>query len=249
MRKKRKEMQIPDNGGYMAQRRNILNPNSSFIVKEAYKSLRTNIRFSLRSEGCKTLCVISGVASEGKSITILNLAISIAESGQRVLLIDADMRRPTMHRLLVEKPTPGLSNVLAGLATCQEAVRKQLCPNLDLLFSGDVPPNPSELLGGHEMESLIETLSSDYDYILIDTPPVGVVSDACLLANLLDGALLLVRQGYAKKEEVKRTVRKLQLTGVKILGYVFNAVPAENRGYYNYYYYYGYGEHPDEKKS
>lgn len=221
--------------GFMAQRRQILNKNSSFPIQEAYKSLRTNIRFSIRGEGCRKICITSATAGEGKSITLLNLAISIAESGQKVLLIDADMRRPAVARLLVEKPVPGLSNVLAGLSTAEEAIRKEIYPNLDILFSGDVPPNPSEILSTSEMETLITKMSGRYDYILVDTPPVGVVSDACLVANILDGVLLLVRQGRTKRDEVKRAVKNLQMTDARILGYVLNGVSVEHKDPYGYY--------------
>lgn len=221
--------------GFMAQRRQILNKNSSFPIQEAYKSLRTNIRFSIRGEGCRKICITSATAGEGKSITLLNLAISIAESGQKVLLIDADMRRPAVARLLVEKPVPGLSNVLAGLSTAEEAIRKEIYPNLDILFSGDVPPNPSEILSTSEMETLITKMSGRYDYILVDTPPVGVVSDACLVANILDGVLLLVRQGRTKRDEVKRAVKNLQMTDARILGYVLNGVSVEYKDPYGYY--------------
>lgn len=223
--------------GYMVQRRQILNKNSNFIVQEAYKSLRTNIRFLLRNNGCKKFCITSAVAGEGKSITLLNLAISIAETGKKVLLIDADLRRPAQARLLVENPTPGLSNVLAGLVSAEEAVRKELYPNLDILFSGDVPPNPSEILSNPKMEELIEQMSSQYDYILVDTPPVNIVSDSCIVANLLDGVLLLVWQDRSRRDAVKRAVRNLQLTGVKILGFVFNGVKTKNDKSYGYYYY------------
>ena len=243
--KKEKKTQEP-NGTFMAKRRQILNKNSNFLVREAYKSLRTNLQFLLRKESCKKLCVVSGTAGEGKSITTLNLAISLAESGQRVLLIDADMRLPTQARLLVEKVSPGLSNILAGLATAEDSIRRNIYPGLDLIFAGDVPPNPSELLGSPEMLELLETQSANYDYILVDTPPVGIVTDACVLAPHLDGVLLLVRQGHAKKDEVRQSVRKLQMAGARILGYVFNAVPTELGNSYSYYYY---GDKANEKKS
>lgn len=235
MEKNTKPNQEPGSG-FMAQRRQILNKNSNFIVQEAYKSLRTNVRFFLRNEECKKICITSAAAGEGKSITLLNLAISIAQSDKKVLLIDADLRRPALARLLVEKVAPGLSNVLAGLATAQEAVRKEIYPGLDIMFAGDIPPNPSEILGSVEMENLMEEFSKEYDYILVDTPPVGVVSDACLVANLVDGVLLLVRQGRTKKEAVKRAVNNLQLTGARILGYVLNGVVIERGESYSYYY-------------
>lgn len=241
--KKQKKNQ-DSSGAFMAKRRQILNKNSNFMVREAYKSLRTNIRFLLHKDGCKKICVVSGTPGEGKSITTLNLAISLAETGQRVLLIDADMRLPTQARLLMEKASPGLSNILAGLCSPGEAIRKSSYPGLDMIFAGDIPPNPSELLGNPDMKELLDSQSSEYDYILVDTPPVGVVTDACVLAPHLDGVLLLVRQGHAKKEEVRQSVRKLQMAGARILGYVFNAVPTERSSAYSYYYY---GDQPDEK--
>ncbi len=220
----------------MNTRRQILNKNSSFAVQEAYKTLRTNIRFFLRNERCKRFCITSGAAGEGKSITLMNLAISLAETGDKVLLIDADMRRPALARLLVEKAAPGLSNVLAGLETSEEAIRKEMYPNLDIMFSGDVPPNPSELLGSDRMQQLIEEMAEHYDYILVDTPPVNVVSDACIIASLLDGVLMLVRKDQSRKDDTKRAIDSLRLTGAKVLGFVLNGVELDakkNYGYYN----------------
>ncbi len=219
----------------MNTRRQILNKNSSFAVQEAYKTLRTNIRFFLRSEHCKRFCITSGGAGEGKSITLMNLAISLAETGDKVLLIDADMRRPALARLLVEKATPGLSNVLAGLETCEGAIRKEMYPNLDIMFSGDVPPNPSELLGSDRMQQLIEEMAEHYDYILVDTPPVNVVSDACIIASLLDGVLMLVRKDQSRKDDTKRALDSLRLTGAKVLGFVLNGVELDTKKNYGYY--------------
>ena len=216
-------------------RRQILNKNSSFAVQESYKTLRTNVRFFLRGNSCKRICITSGAAGEGKSITLLNLAISMGEDGQKVLLIDADLRRPAQARLLVEKVSPGLSNVLAGLSTAEEAIRKEIYPNLDILFSGDVPPNPSELLGSDKMQELIEDLSQKYDYILVDTPPVSIVSDASIVANLLDGVLLLVWKDRSRKDAVKRAINNLQLTGAKILGFVINGTVLEKSVNYSTY--------------
>lgn len=217
---------------FMAQRRNILNKNSNFFVKEAYKTLRTNIRFFLSQEGCKKFCITSSAMGEGKSITILNLAISFAENGQKVLLIDADMRRPAMGRLLVEKGTPGLSNVLADLATEEEAVHKEVYPNLDILFAGDIPPNPSELLGSDRMKQLLSKLSAHYDYILVDSPPVNAVADARVVASLLDGVLYLVRQDRTDKDAVARGINQLKLTDAKLLGFVLNGINPDSKKYY-----------------
>ena len=239
---------------YILQRRHILSKNSSFYVQEAYKTLRTNIRFFLSGDGCKRLCITSGLASEGKSITILNLAISFAETGAKVLLIDADLRRPSLARLLIENASPGLSNVLAGLCKPAEAIRTTAYPNLDVMFSGEIPPNPSELLGNPRMEKMMEKLNSEYDYILVDTPPVGVVSDVCVMAQHLDGVLFLVRQNYTEKEAVSRGIKQLEIAGAKLMGFVLNGADKNRNsrysrkykyksryGYYRYGYRYGYG--------
>ena len=229
-----KKPKLQDQSGAMNVRRQILNKNSSFLVQEAYKTLRTNVRFFLNGKDCKKLCITSGVAGEGKSITLINLAISIAETGKKVLVVDCDLRRPAMARLLVEKASPGLSGVLAGMEDLDDAIRKDMYPNLDILFSGEVPPNPSELLGSDEMQNMIEKMSKRYDYILVDTPPVNVVSDACIVANLLDGVLLLVRKDSSRRDDVKRSVDSLRLTGAKILGFVLNGVAMEGSKAYGY---------------
>lgn len=231
----KKNVKKQDKGSFMNVRRQILNKNSSFAAQEAYKSLRTSVRFALRDSGCKRIGMTSAMASEGKSITMLNLAISVAMDGQKVLLIDADLRRPSQARMLLEKATPGLSNVLAGMVSPEEAIRPELYPNLDVLFSGDVPPNPSELLGSDRMRDLIEEMSKKYDYILVDTPPVILVSDAAIVANLLDGMLLLVRQGKSKKDELKRAIANLELAGITPMGIVLNGVELREGKDYTYY--------------
>lgn len=225
---------------FTAQRRLLLGPNSSFYIQEAYNTLRTNIRFAIPGEGCKRLCLTSGLASEGKSTTILNLAISFAETGSKVLLIDGDMRRPSQARLLIEKASPGLSNVLAGLCEPDEAVRRNIKPNLDVLFSGEIPPNPLELLGNARMKELIDTMSKRYDVILVDTPPVSVVSDACEVANVTDGVLFLVRQNETEKDAVMRGVKQLELSNSRLLGFVLNGVVDEGGKSYKYKYRYRY---------
>lgn len=228
------------NQGFVNQRRHILDKNSSFYVQEAYKTLRTNVNFTLAGEGCKKFCITSGVAAEGKSITTLNLAISFAQTGKKVILIDADMRRPTLAKLLIEKATPGLSNILAGQCGEEEAIRKDVYPNLDVIFSGEIPPNPSELLGNPWMARMIEKLSKIYDYILVDTPPVGIVSDSCVVAESMDGVLMLVRQHRTEKDVVSRSVKQLEMSGAKLLGFVLNGSEKDSNGRYGKKYKYRY---------
>lgn len=236
----KKKQNTDSEQSFTAQRRMLLGPNSSFYIQEAYNTLRTNIRFAIPGDGCKRLCLTSGLASEGKSTTILNLAISFAETGSQVLLIDGDMRRPSLARLLIEKASPGLSNVLAGLCDAQEAIHKNVRPNLDVMFSGEIPPNPLELLGNPRMKAMIDEMSKRYDYILVDTPPVSIVSDACEVANVTDGVLFLVRQNSTEKDAVIRGVKQLELSNSRLLGFVMNGIMDEGGKSYKYRYRYRY---------
>lgn len=219
----------------LEQHKRLLGEFSAFSVRESYRTLRANIRFSLQGDGCKTFCITSSAQGEGKTITITNLAISFAEAGQRVLLIDADLRRPAVARLLMENGTPGLSNVLAGIVSEEEAIRSSAYEGLDVLFAGDIPPNPAELLGSPRMAQLIEKLSKRYDYILVDTPPVNVVSDTGIVANVLNGVLVLARQDKSRKDNLKRAMDSLKLAGANVIGCVLNGVPRESKTTYGYY--------------
>ena len=225
---------------YVNQRRLLLNSHTPFHIQEAYRTLQINLRFSLPGDDTKVICLTSGHSSEGKSTTVLNLAISFAESGKKVLLIDGDMRRPSLGRLLIEKSSPGLSNLLAGLCTMEQAIRRHIRPNLDVIFSGEIPPNPLELLGSPRFAQLIEGLKGRYDYILIDTPPVGIVSDACEVASHTHGVLFLVHQNETEKDTVIRGIRQLELANAKLLGFVLNGVAPEGGKRYKYRYKYGY---------
>ncbi len=235
------------------QRANILSAKSDFYTREAYKILRTNISFAVPKEGCRIICVTSAMASEGKSITCLNLALSFAELGARVLLVDADMRKPTQGRLLKKKSAPGLSNLLAGLVAAADVIHTNARDGLDVIMSGDIPPNPSELLGSERMKLLMTELQRHYDYIFIDTPPINVVTDASVAAQWTDGVLFVVRQGQSETTSVQHAVGRLTFANAKILGFVFNGTKLEliQKGYgkyrkykkysgYNYGYYYGY---------
>lgn len=213
------------------QRKNILDENSSFALREAYKNLRANIRFFLNQDGCKKFCITSSTMGEGKSVTTLNLAISFAENGHKVLLIDADMRRPSMGNLLMRKVSPGLSNVLAGMEDKKNVIHKDVYSNLDVILSGDVPPNPSELLDSERMKSLIDSVSKEYDYILVDVPPVNAVSDARVIANLLDGVLYLVRQKQTELDAVRHGIAQLKLAEARMLGFIINGIDPEESKY------------------
>lgn len=222
------------------QRQYILDKNSDFYVREAYKALRTNIIFAVPGDGCRKVCITSAMTSEGKSITSLNMAISFAETGKHVLLIDADMRRPNTSRLLNLQSSPGLSNVLARLCTAEDAIYKDVFPHLDVLLSGVIPPNPSELLGSEKMKELLDQLSKQYDYIFIDTPPVNVVTDVTVLAPLLDGVVLVVRQNSTERGALLSAVSQMEFVEAKLLGFILNGTDSGSIKY-------GYGKYRRSK--
>ncbi len=228
-----------------SERKFILGDNTSFIVDEAYNTLRSNIVFSLPGKGCRVIEVTSCGMSDGKSINTLNTAITFAETNAKVLLIDCDLRRPNINRLLARKASPGLTNVLVNACTLDEAIVRIDDYNLDVIFAGYLPPNPSELLTSDAFAELMATLKEKYDYIFIDTPPVAAVIDAAIISKHTSGAVIVVRPGSTKKEELINVVSQLEFADAKIVGFIMNGVDSEHGGYsyrgkYNYNYTYAY---------
>ena len=235
-----------------ADRRCILTPKSDFYIREAYKTLRTNTTFALAGEdGCKVILVTSSLQGEGKSMTALNLAISFAEAENRVLLIDCDLRRPKLARLLRKSSRVGLSNLLLDPSLLGEVLIPGGVDRLDVILSGDIPPNPSELLGSARMESLLAHLRKRYDYVILDTPPVNMVTDAVVLASKSDGVLFVVRSGQSERGPVTHAVEQLEYAQAKLLGFILDDVNGDGTRYgygkYKYQYHkysrYGYGRY------
>ena len=217
------------------ERKHLLTEQHDFYTMEAYKSLRTNVMFSLTGEShSKVMMLTSSMQGEGKSITTTNLAISFAQSDKRTLLIDCDMRRPKLARLLGLQAEAGLSNILLQPKLCENAILNTKEPNLKVILAGDIPPNPSELLGSARMKALLEALREKFDYILLDTPPINVVTDAMVLCPQVDGALFVVRSGKAERGAVMRAVDQLEYAGAKLLGFVLNDVKESGSTYGNY---------------
>ena len=218
-----------------------------FAVVESYKTIRTNLMFLLSQKNGKVVALSSSNAGEGKSTTAINIAIAFSQLDIKVLLIDADLRRSTVHKKLKLNNTNGLSNVIAGFATFEETV----CPfnaNLDVLLSGPVPPNPSELLGSISFEKLLDQLKERYDYIIIDTPPINVVSDTLALAPKTDGLLLVFRDMFTPGDSVRRALAAAEFANISILGAIMNgANPKSKRGYRKYSYGYKYGYRHNHK--
>lgn len=233
------------------ERSTLLSSKSDFYIQEAYKILRTNVSFALTGEEkCKVIVVTSALQTEGKSITAINLAISYAMTDRKVLIVDCDMRRPKLARLLDRNAKVGLSNLLMEPSLKGKAIIPSGIDGLDVLLSGDIPPNPSELLSSLRMKRLLAELREEYDFIILDTPPVNVVTDAVVLAPQGDGVLFLVRANRSERGAVIHAVGQLEYAKAKILGFVLNGVNMENSHYgygkyrykrYSRYSRYGYG--------
>lgn len=225
---------------------NMLGSNLNFASAEAYKLLRTNLLFSLTGDKkCHIIGITSSQRGEGKSTTSINLAYTLAEAGKKVLLIDADMRLPTVAQKIDCPNSPGLSNILVGLEKTDNAIiESNLIEGLYILPSGDIPPNPSELLATEKMKKIVDAFVSEYDFVLFDLPPVNVVSDALVISKLTDGMVVVVRKNYTAKREFADAVRKLQFAEVKILGMAITRAGNEGKKYkyskygdkYGYYY-------------
>jgi len=221
-----------------------------FHVEEAYKTLRTNLMFALSTVDNKAIVISSARQEEGKSETSARLATVMAELEVKVILIDADMRKPTQHKIFKCSNQVGLSTILSGNADFEEAIRENIKPNLDIITSGKSPPNPSELLGTDRMTYLLEELSRYYDYIFIDTPPINLITDAVILSGKSAGVVLVTRHGKSTYNELTKAVSRLEFSGANILGLVVNAVKSKSRifGRYGRYGKYGYGEYGKSTK-
>ncbi len=216
-------------------------------VSESYKNVRANLMFALankKTETAKIIMVTSAEQSDGKTTTCLNLAAAFADTGAKVLIVDADLRRPRMERFICEgKKRKGLSDVLGGFNTLEEVIERPADTNFDCLFSGSIPPNPSELLMMEIVGEVFKTLEKDYDYIFVDTPPVGIVSETLFLTQFATGVLVVARKRKTHIKKVNDMVVALNFAKANILGFVLNSsVDSIARAYYRsrnrYYYYY-----------
>jgi capsular exopolysaccharide synthesis family protein len=209
---------------------------------EAYRTLRANISFSSIDRAVKTMVVTSAAPREGKTTTVINLGIIMAQAGPRVLIVDADFRRPSLHHVFGFLPNgrkvlPGLSNLIVGNSRLQDVLLPSGFARVSLVPAGIVPPNPNELLSSQRMKSVIEDLSEQADIVIFDSPPCLLYSDAFLLAPLTDGVLYVVRAGSQDKAAQRRIQRQLQQAKVRMLGVVFNdAETEEASNTYAYYY-------------
>ena len=228
-----------------------------FAVVEAYKTIRTNLTFLLSNSETKVFGITSPEAGEGKSTTAINMAIAFSQLGDKVLLIDADMRRSSIHKKIKIENNGGLSGVLAGFYKYDEVIN-HVSDTFDVITAGQVPPNPSELLGSARFKELVDEVGKKYSYVIIDTPPVDVVTDALVIAPQTAGLVLVVKDQVTPTDVIKRTIEAARFADINILGAVMNgANPKSGRRYgyrkygkYGYRKYrkygYGYGSQPQK---
>jgi len=218
-KKNKKQSDSHDSGS------SIIGSKLSFEGREAYNLLRTNLMFSTKrnDRNARVIGITSSVHGEGKSLTIINLAYSIAESGRKVILVECDMRLPTLRRKLGLPKSTGLSNLLAGLNSEKATLHKDvLIEGFDFVQGGDIPPNPSELLGSEEFFNLIDNLAESYDVVLLDLPPIVEVSDALVVSKATDGLVIIVRNDYTISSDLEYTLRQCELVDAKVIGFVYN---------------------------
>lgn len=215
-----------------------LHKNLEFTATEQYKLLRTNLSFTLpETEGCKIIGVTSSMRGEGKSTTAVNLSYVLAESGKKVLLIDGDLRIPSIAKKMRIDSSPGVTDLLRGEGKIDLATLRS--PHLNTWFilpSGALPPNPSELLGSKRMGAILKGLSEHFDYIIVDLPPVNIVSDALAISQFIHGLIVVIREEYTEKKELETCFRQLTLSNVNVLGCVINGAKS-GKGYYSKYRY------------
>jgi len=221
-----------------------LHKNLEFTATEQYKLLRTNLDFTLpEGEKCHVIGITSSMRGEGKSTTSINLSYVLAEKGNKVLLIDGDLRIPSIAKKMEIESSQGLTDLLMGKGAQLGDFQSSENSNWYILPSGHIPPNPSELLGSRRMELVLNELKEAFDYIIIDLPPVNLVSDAVSISSLISGMIVVIREGYTEKKELERCIRQLKLSNVNVLGCVMNesknGVGSYNkyRKYKNYKYY------------
>lgn len=203
---------------------------------ESIRTLRTNILFSNVDKDIKKIVVTSSVPDEGKTTVSIDLARSLASSSSRVVLIDLDLRNPSVKNMPSQENNIGVTTVIMKKATLSDASTQDTeQENLDIISSGPIPPNPTELIASDSMKSLLDELSNNYDYVIIDTPPVGILTDAAIISTLSDGVLLVIKSGSTKKEMVKKAIDNIEKVNGNILGAIMTFVNVKNSQYGNYY--------------
>ncbi len=251
--KKPKQKAVAENKNANGMSDRFITDDTPFAIVEAYNTARTNTMFAVSTGESKIIAVTSSNPSEGKSTTCANFAISFSNAGFKVLLVECDLRKPTVGKNFAIKPKSGLSAILGGFCSVNDAINADVLPNLDIITAGDIPPNPSELLGSQAMRTFLAASSEIYDYVFLDTPPVNVVTDSQLTNDVIAGIVFVVKEGHTTHPDVQSALEKIRLANGKVLGFVktFGSVGKGGRYGKKYAYKdykYGYSAENDDKK-
>lgn len=217
-------------------------PKSS--MAEAYRTLRTNLGFASMNEPCRSILFTSTSPRDGKSTIVSNLAVVMAQAGNRVLLIDADLRKPMQHNIFEVDNRQGLTNVLLREVEVDKALHNGLVDNLHVLTSGPIPPNPAEILGSERTEQVLQQLLDEYDYVFIDSPPILAVTDASILSTIVDGVVLVLNYAVTRNDLAREAVDQFKKASARIIGVVLNQVKMDSNDHKYYYYY----SNPDDEQ-
>lgn len=213
----------------------IVADNPTSIVSEEFRSIRTNIQFSMVDKKIQTLLVTSAIAESGKTTVAVNLAAAFAAEGTRVLVVETDMRKPRIHKIFKSEKSQGIANLITNRdLLLEDVVQQSSIKNLSFLTCGPIPPNPSELLNSNRMTELIEEMKQQYDLVVFDSPPVLAVTDAQILSTKVDGTLFVIPEGEVKKEEVHDAAERLKKVDANVLGTIMNKVELDAEAYYYY---------------
>lgn len=228
----------------------IADPNAPFNYVEAYKMLCTNIEFLRATQKCKNIMITSTLANEGKTNISVNLALTLSGYNKSVCLVECDLRRPTVHRYIASnKNSYGLTNVLKGQVEIGSVLHKVSGTKMSILLAGSIPPNPSELLSSSNMKKLVADLEEQFDYVIYDTPPVFLVTDAAALGRYMDGAVFVIKHNSTDKSIVVQAKKNLESAGVKIFGAIYSTYSAKNTGSYSKYSRYNYYDYYSSSSS
>ena len=217
----------------------IVDSKSRSPFAEAFRVMRTNIKFAELENPYGIILITSTGPGEGKSTNAANLGVVMAQANHKVLIVDCDLRRPTLHKIFKLNKSVGVTNVLLDDLDPSDLAQETEIPGLYILPSGPIPPNPAELVGSQRMQVLLTRAKEKFDYVLVDSPPIIAVTDATLLSTLVDGVLLVVKKGFTRTELVKEAKAKLEKIGANIIGVILNKVNISGADYYYYYYYQG----------
>ena len=220
-------------------------PKSS--MAEAYRTLRTNLGFASMDDPCRSILFTSTSPRDGKSTVASNLAVVMAQAGNRVVLIDADLRKPVQHQIFEVDNRQGLTSVLLQKVEAENAMHNGLVENLHVMTSGPIPPNPAEILGSERTQQMLQQLLDEYDYVFIDSPPILAVTDAAILSTIVDGVVLVVNYAVTRNELAREAVEQFKKANARVLGVVLNQVQMESSDYKYYYYYYHSNDEENQK--